>query len=406
MVFRNLGSDILTRYFPLYLNNHQLLKKRILILLLFICVFGASSTAQSTQESDSLEIAFLPAIAFNSDLGFIGGGIVNLYNYKNDIRPFYSFMSIAGIFSTKGLASFELALDKPYAFGTNMRLTSSIYVSKFLQATYYGIANYQKIEEDPPTDNPDYYLFQSFSTGLNTTFRIPALINSKNQRLDVLAILNFDYETPWDNGNQRLLTIEQPTGYSGGRTFMLGSGIIWEARDSEFNPTKGSYLETSIELGNKLWGSTFNNIVLKHEMFHYFTFNFIKDITLANRFYTKHTSGETPYWKLAYAGDEETFRGYPSKRFLDDNVAILNTELRTWLVEIPSADMRFGGNLFFDVGRTFANGSTFETITSDLKYTFGFATTASFFTPDFIIRSDIGFSEEGMGVYITTGYMF
>lgn len=363
--------------------------------------------AQSTQKTDSTEIAFLPAIAFNSDLGFIFGGITSLYNYKDNTRPFYSYMNVAGIFSTKGLASFEIALDKPFIFGTKMRLTSSIYASRFLQDTYYGVANYQKIERDPPDGIPEFYLFQSFSTGFNGTLRIPVSSNSRNQQLDVLAILNLDYETPFENGDDRLITEKPPRyGFEGGRTFMIGSGLIWEARDSEFNPTNGMYLETSVEIGNKLWASSFNNLVIKHEMFHYLTFHLIKDITLANRFYTKHTSGETPYWKLAYAGDEETFRGYPSRRFLDDNVAILNNELRTWLIELPSADIRLGGTLFFDVGRTFANGTSLDTITGDLKYTFGFGGTASVFTPDFIIRGDVGFSEEGMGVYITTGYMF
>ncbi|MFV1883644.1 MAG: BamA/TamA family outer membrane protein [Balneola sp.] len=378
------------------------------VCLLFILMVGASFTAraQSNHASDSTEFAFLPAIAFNSDLGFIVGGITSLYNYKNDIRPFYSYINIAGIFSTKGLASFEIALDKPFAFGTNMRLTSSFYTSRFLEDTYYGIANYQKLEQDPPDGNPDYYLFKSFSSGFNGMLRIPASINAKQQQLDVLAILNLDYQTPWENGTERLISVQEPAGFKGGRTFMIGTGIIWEARNSEFNPTKGNYLETSIEIGNKLWGSSFNNFVLKHEMYHYLTFHLIKDITLANRFYAKHTSGETPYWKLAYAGDEETLRGYPSRRFLDDNVAILNTELRTWLIDFPSLDMKFGGNLFFDVGRTFPNGSSLNTITSDLKYTFGFSGTASFFTPDFIIRGDVGFSEEGTGVYITTGYMF
>ena len=380
--------------------------KRVCLLLILMVGTSVFVRAQSNHESDSTEIAFLPAIAFNSDLGFIAGGITSIYKYKNGIRPFYSYINVAGVFSTKGLASFEIALDKPFVFGTAMRLTSSIYTARFLEDTYYGIANYQKIEQDPPDGNPNYYLFQTFSSGFNGTLRIPASINSKKQQLDVLAILNLDYETPWDNGTERLISIQQPTGYTGGRTFMIGSGIIWEARDSEFNPTRGSYLETSFEMGNKLWGSSFNNLVVEHNMFHYLTFHLIKDITLAHRFYAKLTSGETPYWKLAYAGDEQTLRGYPSQRFLDDNVAILNTELRTWLVEFPSVDMKFGGNLFFDVGRTFPNGASLDTITNDLKYTFGFSGTASFFTPDFIIRGDVGFSEEGTGVYITTGYMF
>ncbi len=380
--------------------------QRVFTLLFFVLIICVSVNAQSPQQTDSTKIAFLPALAFNSDLGFIGGGIASIYKYKDQTHPFYSYTDFSAIFSTKGLASVQVLNDKPFVFGTDMRLKTNVFISRFLQDPYYGVANYQTIEHDPPDGIPNFYQFKSFSIGLNTTLRIPLSINNKNQQLDALAILNLDYQTPWDSESGQLITIEKPRGFEGGRTFMIGSGLIWEGRNSEFNPTNGTYLETSIEIGNKLWGGTFNNLVVKHEMFHYLTFHLLKDITLANRFYAEHTSGETPYWKLAYAGDNETLRGYPSRRFLDENVAILNNELRTWLVEFPSMDTRLGGTIFFDVGRTFANGTSFEDITDDLKYTFGFGATASIFTPDFIIRADVGFSEEGKGVYITTGYMF
>ncbi|MEQ9309873.1 MAG: BamA/TamA family outer membrane protein [Balneolaceae bacterium] len=367
--------------------------------------FQNSVSGQDFGKADSVKLAILPAIAFNSDLGFIFGGIVNKYDYKDEMKPFYSFTSVSGIFSTKGLASFELALDKPKAFGTNIRLSSSIYAFRFLQNTYFGLANYDKINFSS-SELPKLYEFQSFSVGFNTTLRIPLLEKSTSRQLDILAILNFDYETPWENGTDRLIALEQPLGYKGGRTFMLGTGLIWEGRNSEFNPTSGTYFETSLELGDKVWGSSFNTLVLKHDMRNYFTFTLGKDITLANRFFLKHTSGDTPYWKLAYAGDDETLRGYPSKRFIDDNVVILNNELRTWLFNFQSINTKLGGTIFVDVGRTFSNQTSINTIKRELKYTYGFGATSSFFTPDFIIRADIGFSEEETGVYITVGYMF
>ncbi len=381
-----------------------MLKKGILTfcLLLLTLQFGSAQTVAS---SDSIKYAFLPALAFNSDLGFIFGGIGNRYDYRDGAKPFYSYTNISGIFSTRGLASFEVSMDKPKVFETNIRLTSNIYASKFLQDSYFGLRNYQKINSIPE-NLPQFYEFQSFSLGFNGTLRFPLFVDSKLNQLDVLAILNFDYETPIDNGSERLISFEKPLGFEGGRTFMIGSGLIWEARNSEFNPTKGVYTETSVELGNKVWGSSFNTLVLKHDMRHYLTFTIIKDITFANRFYLKHTSGTVPYWKLSYAGDAETLRGYPAKRFLDDNVFILNNELRTWLFDFPSVSTKLGGTIFADVGRTFSNDTPFDAITSGLKYTYGFGATTSVFTPDFIISADIGFSDEDTGVYINIGYMF
>lgn len=405
MVSRYISSDIYISNVLIYLTKLTSLNKKGLSLISLIILFQSIVLSQDFQSSDSVKYAFLPAIAFNSDLGFIFGGIANKFDYKGEMKPFHSFTSVSGVFSTKGLASFEIALDKPNAFGTNIRLTSSLYAFRFLQDTYFGLANYDKINFSS-NELQKFYEFQSFSIGFNTTLRIPLSKKSSSKQLDILAILNLDYETPWDNGSDRLITVEQPLGYNGGRTFMFGSGLIWEGRNSEFNPTKGTYSETSLEIGNKIWGSSFNTLVLKHDMRHYFTFQIIKDITLANRLFLKHTSGQTPFWKLAYAGDEETLRGYPSKRFLDDNVLILNNELRTWLFDFPSANIKLGGTVFMDVGRTFDNQTSINSLTSDLKYTYGFGVTSSLFTPDFIIRADIGFSEEDTGVYITIGYMF
>ena len=58
------------------------------------------------------------------------------------------------------------------------------------------------------------------------------------------------------------------------------------------------------------------------------------------------------------------------------------------------------------MGRTYPNGESFDNIFNDLKYSYGLGGTSSFFTPDFVLRCDVGFSEEGVGVYFTAGYMF
>ncbi len=379
--------------------------KKIFLIPLLAISFVSVSYAQYENVPDSLELAFLPALAYNSDLGLIAGGLINWYHYKGDFKPYYSYTNISGVFSTRGLASFEISKNKPNAFGSKFRIYTSVYASRFFEDAYSGIGNYGKLA-DPPPNSPDYYQFRSFSMGFTGRVRYPLVQNSKDQQLDVLGIINFDYETPWDNGSDRLITIDRPLGFDGGRTFMFGVGLVWEARNSEFNPTKGTYVNTSIEQGAKAWGSSFNTFVFKHEMNHYFTFHLIRDVTVANRVYLKHTSGDVPYWKLAYLGDEQTLRGFQSKRFLDDNSVVMNNELRTWLFEIPSLDMRLGGTLFFDIGRTYSNGTSLDVITNDLKYTFGFGGTSSFFTPDFILRADVGFSEEDFGVYITSGYLF
>lgn len=378
--------------------------KGAVLLLLFYSAPVSAQSSNNVVVTDSIETAFLPALSYNTDFGFMTGGLVQRFHYKKDVKPFHSFIQAAAIVSTKGLASALIEYDKPNAFNSNKRFINQFYISRFLQDSYYGIGSYQKID-DSFNSNNTLYSFQSFSTGLDSRLRIP-LNKEDNTSLNLLAILNFDYNTPVDNGPDRLITQQQPLGIEGGRTLHLGTGFIWENRNSEFRPSKGNYIESTIEVGQTWFGSSYDTFVFQADLRKYLSFFLLKEVTWANRFFTKNTSGDVPYWKLAYAGDEESLRGYPSNRFLDDNVILFNTELRTWLFNIKAIKGEFGGTLFFDVGRTYPNGESLDVIFNDLKYSYGLGGTSSFFTSDFILRTDLGFSEEGVGVYFTAGYMF
>lgn len=386
---------------------------KISFLLLFTSVYpfflqaqiATTPAAATSTVTDSVDFAFLPALAYNSDFGLMGGGILSRHQYKNDQSPFYSYLLFNAIVSTKGLFSSSVIFDKPRVFDTPQRLTLEGYLARFLQNQYYGIGTYQKLP-DTPEGNPDYYLFNSFSAGIDVTVRRPLVEFSNQSQLDLFGLLSFEYRTPWGNDGNRLIMIEQPQGIDGARSSVVGAGLIWENRDSEFNPTTGAYFKGGLETGQKLLGGTSNFFALKTEARAYTSFHLIRNITFANRISYNHTSGSLPYWRLSDMGGEKTMRGYPENRFRDDNSLFLNTELRTWLFEFESVDIRLGGTLFMDAGRTFPNGMAFSSVLDDLKYTFGFGGNMSFLNPNFILRGDIGFSEEGYGVYFTAGYMF
>ncbi len=374
-------------------------------LLLLFFINSTFVNAQNTVHTDSVKVAFLPALAYNSDMGFIGGGIVSRYKYAANTKPFYSFLNMNVLVSTKGLVSAQVFYDKPFVFGSQQRLTSQLYVSRFLQNQYYGIGNYTLLPDSPP-GKPDYYLYKSFSTGFEFVLRRPLISASSNSHLDMYGLINFDYRTPWGNDTNHLIMQEMPEGIHGGITSALGTGLIWDNRDNEFAPTKGNYAKAGFQIGNEVLGSSYNYFIFESETKAYLTFHLIKNITFANRLSFNHTSGKLPYWKLAELGGEETMRGYPENRFLDNNALFLNSELRTWLFEFPEYQVRFGGTLFMDIGRTLPNGASLNNVFNDLKYTFGFGGNSSFFTNEFILRADMGFSDEGYGIYFTAGYMF
>ncbi len=364
-----------------------------------------SPSAQIAAQQDSIEFAFLPAIAYDSDLGVIAGGIASRYHYRGDMKPFYSFLNMYGLITTKGLISVFVEYDKPHIFGSDKRFYTETFVSRFTGNQYYGIGNYGKLP-DALKDSSDYYFYNSFSLGFDIMLRKPWLQKASGNQLDVYGKAVFEYETPWGNDDAQLLVADQPKGINGSHISALGGGIVWEGRNNEFNPTTGTYARAGAEIGSKFIASSYNYLLVETDIRAYTSFTLLREITFANRLSFKHTSGTIPYWKKPDLGGGDKMRGYPEYRFRDDNSVLLNSELRTWLFEIPSITSKFGVSLFTDIGRTFPNGESVDTIINDLKYTYGFGITASFFTEDFILRTDVGFSEEEYGVYVTAGYLF
>lgn len=363
----------------------------------------SAGVSNNSYRTDTLTVAFLPALSYSSDLGLLGGGLMNRYRYAQGVRPFYSFANIAAIASTRGLFSLLFFYDKPHAFDTDLRLSSRSVAARFLQDQYYGVRNYDKLQ-DPPSGKPDYYLFNSFQLEQEFTLRKPVL-NTGNGQLDLNLSLSVAYETPFDSNSDQLIYDEQPEGYEGGRTVLAGAGFIFDNRDNEFRPGTGNYFAAHARTGRTWFGSTYNYSLFEADFRTFRTFHLIRDITLANRLYASFSEGEVPFWDLADLGGEESLRGFAENRFLDRHAWLVNTELRTWLFEISSIGARIGGTLFLDIGSTFGP-DTGNPFSDNTRISGGFGGNSSFFSDDFIFRGDFGFSEEGMGVYFTAGYMF
>ncbi len=396
------SSNILIYIVSASKQKHILIIGVTTLLLLF---FKTNRTVYAQQAAvvDSVNIAFLPALSYNSDFGLVGGGILNFVHYKRDYSPFYKHASLNGLISTRGLASVSLLFDKPNLYNSPLRLTGELFIDRILEDAYFGIGNYDEISKD--NRRSGVYYFKSFSVGGNINFRYPVNTIYLNN-LEFITSLLFEYSTPWDNKMDKLIMNERPLGITGNTTVQIGTGFILESRDNEFRPQTGSYLKILANFGHHWVNNNKFSTGFNADYRQYLSFHLIRDITFANRLYFENTASDIAFWQLASLGGKNTLRGYPIRRFIDNNALVLNSELRTWLFKIDALKSEFGGNLFFDVGKTFPNNSSLKEIVNDLKYSFGFSGTAAFLNPDFILRIDVGFSDESIGIYFTTGYMF
>lgn len=385
----------------------------ILLLTLALVFLPPNATAQNSAVhtdpnviiTDTLEYAFLPALGYNSDYGLIGGGIMSRYHYKDGIKPFNSYLIVNAVASTNGLFSGSLLYDKPGIITGKERLTTELFISRFLNDQFYGVGSYNKLIPSI-SDDQEFYYYESFSFGIKSVLRHSLNNATSGQTTDIYFLAEVDYHDPVNISSNSFIDQMSPIGLEYSGTVSVGAGFIFDSRDNEFDPRKGVYGKAGARLIKDYTRTTDVFPLIESEFRTYNSFHLIRDITFANRISFKHLNGEAPFGKYPVIGGEETMRGYPENRFMDENALLLNTELRTWLFEFPTYEVKFGGTLFFDVGRTFSNSTPISEVFDDLKYTYGLGGTSSFFNENFIFRADLGFSETSYGIYFTAGYLF
>ncbi len=377
------------------------------LFFVFSILLAADAFAQSPAAPDTTlltEYAFIPAASYNTDFGFLAGGLISRYDYSKGVQPYTSLINLNALISSEGLFQLNLNIDVPQAFERNLRFTHFFAVSRFFEDNYFGIARNEELNPSF-NDNPELYTFNSFSVSSELQLRFPLKYYSSINRLEFIYTNLFEYNTPFDNADDRLISQQQPEGFNGGITNLMLAGLILERRDDEIRPTRGTF--TKITTGGAAAGLVSDYSLYQNSFEHrsYFTFHWPLTVTFANRIWFRNSSGDAPYWILPRMGGDQTLRGFPDKRFINENYLLINTELRSWLGRFPILKTEFGGAFFLDAGRSFGN-EDFDQLTEDILLTGGLSGFMSLFTEDFFLRGDLGFSREGYGIYVGVGFLF
>ncbi|MGD8428282.1 MAG: BamA/TamA family outer membrane protein, partial [Balneolaceae bacterium] len=249
----------------------------------------------------------------------------------------------------------------------------------------------------------DYYYFRSLGIGLSYKLRKPVYSRGYSH-FDVQLGVGTEYQIPYVKKGQSSFARQLPNGYRGGWINYLTTGFVWENRDSEFDPHHGNRAEFDLRYSPDLiskYGLTSVRMELRQ---YFYLFHWL---TIANRLETRHVTGDIPYWELATLGGENNLRGYPLNRFLGNTSVAYTLELRAWVLKFPQFyNLKFGGQLFTDTGRVFTGQDDVHDLFKGYKQTFGFGGAMSIFSPDFILRGEMGFSDEVTRIYIGIGYLF
>ncbi|MBN2668733.1 MAG: BamA/TamA family outer membrane protein [Bacteroidales bacterium] len=341
---------------------------RVFTIIMFLPFFiWAQNDTTSVKEKAKTGFSFgvVPAIAYDSDIGFKYGGLTNIYYYGDgSTYPKYLHsLYLEWSRTTKGSGINQIIYDSEYLIPkTRVTLEASYLTEKALD--FFGFNGYPAVYHseyiDDASSNIDYisrmyYKYERSQLKLKADFqsflwekKLRALIGFTHfdTRVDQVDIDNLNegkkenllpdtaglYEKYVDWG------IISQNEKNGGKTEMLRLGLVFDTRDQEGNPMKGVWSEVLLLMAPSFDGVTpsYAKLALTHRQ--YFTLK--KEVLgLAYRVsYQPKIYGTIPFYMLPYVynsninrdglGGAKTLRGILRNRVVGDDVLYGNIEAR------------------------------------------------------------------------------
>ena len=201
-------------------------------------------------------------------------------------------------------------------------------------------------------------------------------------------------------------------GINGGSEVYNEVRLTYDTRDSIDIPRAGGLAVLYAGLSDRRFMSSVSYDRFGGELRRYYSIG--KRITLAGHVYIQYAPAgkETPFWSMARVGgdesflyDSETLRGYGAGRFVDDNAAVANIEMRTRVLEASV----FGTHGILELAPFFETGRVWHRMsgnpTSDVHSVggVGFRAIAEPFVVGYV---DIGYGGEGAAIFTGINYPF
>ena len=369
--------------------------------LLSICFISLIFAVTYAQEADTLKspkeekvktgfnLGGVPVVAYNSDIGFQYGALVNLYWYGDGSRyPKYDHsVYVEWSRTTKGNGINQITYDTDRLIpGVRSFFEASYLTEKALD--FYGFNGYQAIY-DPEFEasvDPEGFANRLYYRHARELIRLKAdfqgeIIGQKLRWLGGLAYFGnrieavdvdglnsgkdedlLSYNSIYNNYvDWGLIPGDQTAG--GGHTLLKG-GLVYDTRDNEPNPFSGVWTELQLHYAPSFLSTTdysYTRLIFTHRQ--YFTvipewMNFVYRLS-----YQGKLSGEMPFYMLPYifntaptltkdgVGGSKTVRGIMRNRIVGDGFAYGNIELRGKILKT----MLFKQNLYIALS-AFADG--------------------------------------------------
>lgn len=365
------------------------------LLLLPALLFSQYDTLSSPEKiKTGWTFGLLPAVSYNSDLGFQYGGVVNFFHYGDGSRyPKYNhslFLEISRFTKGSGINRFFYDSDQLL---TGLRTTADLSFLTEKAIDFYGFNGYEAVYNPDWEDdsNPNNYISRVFyrheRQKFKFTFDFQGNLNGNQLRWlagigifkTQIAPVDIDALNKGKDGNDLLPDV--PGLYDryvewgvisekekdGGWNNHLKLGLVFDNRDFEPNPSKGIWSELIFFISPDIAGNDFGYTKMSITHRQYIPLLSQKKLTLALRGHYQTTiAGNTPFYMQPYLissfynaantdalGGARTLRGILRNRVVGDGIVMGNAEFRwrsnsrVWF----NQNFYLGLNAFFDTGR-------------------------------------------------------
>lgn len=397
------------------------------------------------------ELGILPVVAYSSDLGLGFGVLGTRAKFHPDYYPYrwrFQFLAYATIQKKADggirlpFHNYSFRWDKPGFLSKRLRLNLKLGFKRYLTSGYYGVGNASVFERrweryDSVKTADDFQLALKYNQYDRTYPFIDAKLRYRVQDhdhggVDLFASSSSSYNVISIYPKSKLEEDLQKTASDPVRSYLIGTpnhmlttltaGSLWDSRDHETTPQRGSFHDISFRLGLgsaesiRYWGG---NVTLR--LYH----PLIEDyLILAARSMFDFVSGRPPFYELALAGGfypdsapggGAGVRGLVDLRLYGKVKQVNNIELRGRLQPISLFSQRFmlGGVLFWDSGRVWSEmgGSPLDLTSSGSNAGYYQSLGAGGrlrWGETFLIRGDLAyaFKDQTIGIYIDLNHLF
>lgn len=351
--------------------------RRIILALLLItsvsatALFGQADSSVTSVKKDKIKTGWnfgaLPAIAYDTDIGFKYGALVNLF-YYGDGKQYPKYLHSLYFewnHTTKGSGTSQFTYDSEYLIpGIRVSAEASYLTEQALD--FYGFNGYESgYNANLEDEDSDDYLSRVFYNMDRRLLRVKADFQGKisGQKLRWLAGLEFNKanmgtvdidklnkgKDPEDQLPDTALLYDKYVEWGiipedeadGGNTTLLKAGLVYDTRDIEPNPMKGMWTELQFLLAPGFLGNgdlAYTRMAFTHRQ--YFTLA-PEVLSFAYRLsYQTKLSGDMPFYMLPFVyntapnytrdglGGSKTIRGVMRNRIVGDGFVYGNLEMR------------------------------------------------------------------------------